>query len=93
MNCFKRLIEVAINEFRGKKYNVKEDYFRFRVGQCIKEMPVDEVLKISWAVVAFDLTCEGKNGLLVLSDLKECFWENLNGVDINGEFEIIENKK
>ena len=52
-------------------------------------MPANVVLKISWAVVAYNLICKGENGLFVFNDLKECFWER----NLKDEFEIIENKK
>ena len=52
-------------------------------------MPVVNLMKISWAVVSFKLICENKNGLIVVNDLKECFYET----SINDDFEIIESEK
>ena len=56
-------------------------------------MPVDTMLKISYAVVCFDLIREEKRGLLVEGHLMECFYENLSEAVINDGFEIIESEK
>ena len=56
LNDYKKLVEVIIkkiNQLSGKKYEINEDRFKFRIGQCIKEIPVAVVLKISRAVAAF----------------------------------------
>ena len=89
---FKKLVEIIIekiSEIRGKKYEIKSDYTKIRVGGGVIEMPVDVLMKISWAVISFNLTVESENGLLVLNDLKECFYEP----SINDDFEIIESEK
>ena len=92
-NEFKELVEIIIekiSEIRGKKYEIKSDYLKIRVGAPdVKEMPVGNLKKISWAVVSFKLICENKNGLIVVNDLKECFYET----SINDDFEIIESEK
>ena len=63
---------------------------QIRVGAPdVEEMPVGVLMKISWAVVSFKLICENKNGLIVVNDLKECFYEG----SINDDFEIIKNEK
>ena len=56
-------------------------------------MPVDAMLKISYAVVFVHLIREGKRGLLVEGHLMECFYENLSKANINNDFEIIESEK
>ena len=92
-NEFKELVEIIIekiSEIRGKKYEIKSDYLKIRVGAPdVKEMPVGNLMKISWAVVSFKLICENKNGLIVVNDLKECFYET----SINDDFKIIESEK
>ena len=99
---FKKFVEIIIekiSEIRGKKYEIKSDYLKIRVGESDKsatDLPVDALMKISWAVVSFKLIIEGKKGLLVLNDLKECFYEKLNKsyeTSINDDFEIIESEK
>ena len=92
-NEFKQLVEIIIekiSEVRGKKYEIKSDFTKIGVGALdIEEMPVGNLMKISWAVVSFKLICENKNGLIVFNDLKECFYET----SINDDFEIIESEK
>ena len=92
-NKFKELVEIIIekiSEIRNKKYEIKSDYTKIRVGApVVEEMPVGVLMKISWAVVSFKLTCENKNGLIVFNDLKECFYETSK----NDDFEIIESEK
>ena len=86
------MIIEKISEIRGKKYEIKSDYLKIRVGECDKsatDLPVDNLIKISWAVVSFNLIIEGKKGLFVLNNLKECFYET----SINDDFEIIESEK
>ena len=86
------MIIEKISEIRGKKYEIKSDYLKIRVGECDKsatDLPVDNLIKISWAVVSFNLIIEGKKGLFVLNNLKECFYE----ASINDDFEIIESEK
>ena len=59
-------------------------------------MPIDVFMKISWAIISFDLIVESENGLFLFNDLKECFYENLsesNKASVNDDFEIIESKK
>ena len=56
-------------------------------------MPVDVMLKISYAVVSFNVIIEKNGVLLIEGHLKECFYENLSEEIINDEFEIIESKK
>ena len=86
-NEFKQLFEIIIekiSEIRNKKYEIKSDYTKIRVGVSdVKEMFVGVLMKISWAVVSFKLICENKNGLIVLNDLEECFYE----ASINDDFE------
>ena len=86
-NEFKQLFEIIIekiSEIRNKKYEIKSDYTKIRVGvPDVKEMSVGVLMKISWAVVSFKLICENKNGLIVLNDLEECFYE----ASINDDFE------
>ena len=94
-NEFKKFVEIIIEkigEIRDKKYEIKSDYLKIRVGESDKsatDLSVDDLIKISWAVVSFRLIVEGKKGLLVLNDLKECFYE----ASINDDFEIIESEK
>ena len=92
-NQFKELVVIIIekvSEIRGKKYEIKKDFTKIRVGAPdVKEMPVGNLIKISWAVVSFKLICENKNGLLVFNDVKECFYKT----SINDDFEIIESEK
>ena len=92
-NEFKKLVEIItekISEIRSKKYEIKSDYTKIRVGAPdVEEMPVGDLMKISWAVVLFKLICENKDGLIVVNDLKECFYET----SINDDFEIIESEK
>ena len=56
-------------------------------------MPVNVMLKISYAVVSFNAIIEGNDALLIKGHLMECFYENLGEEVIKDEFEIIENKK
>ena len=56
-------------------------------------MPVDVMLKISYAVVSFNVIIEGNGVLLIEGHLMECFYENLGEETINDEFEMIESKK
>ena len=92
---FKKFIEIIIekiSEIRGKKYEIESDYLKIRVGECDEsatDLPVDDLLKISWAVVSFRLIIESEKGLFVLNNLKECFHET----SINDDFEIIESEK
>ena len=83
-NEFKKLVEIIvekISEIRGKEYEIKSDYLKVTVGQCAtEEMPVDVLMKISWAVISFDLIVESENGLFLFNDLKECFYENLSEI-------------
>ena len=91
----KKLVEVVIeriNELRSSEYRIKKDYCRIRSGQCIKKMPVGVALKISWAVVSFELAREGKNGLLVYGNLKESFYESLGEGVINDDLKSLEIK-
>ena len=92
-NEFKELVEIIIekiSEISGKKYEIKSNYLKIRVGAPdVEEMPVGILMKISWAVVSFKLICENKSGLIVFNDLKECFYET----SINDDFEIIESGK
>ena len=94
-NEFKKVVEIIIekiSEIRGKKYEINSDYLKIRVGECDKsatDLPVDDLIKISWAVVSFRLIIESEKGLFVLNNLKECFHE----LSINDDFEIIESKK
>ena len=92
-NDLKELVEIIIekiSKIRGKKYEIKSDYTKIRVGAPgIEKMPVGNLMKISWAVVSFKLICENKNGLIAFNDLKECFYE----ASINDDFEIIESEK
>ena len=92
-NEFKQLVEIIIekiSEIRSKKYEIKKDFTKIRVSaQNIKEMPVGDLTKISWAVRSFKLICENENSLIVFNDLKECFYEQ----SINDDFEIIESEK
>ena len=76
---FKKLVEIIIekvSEIRGKKYEIKSGYSKIRVGHGVTEMPVDVLMKISWAVISFNLIVESENGLIVLNDLKEYFIKN-----------------
>ena len=56
-NEFKELVEIIIekiSEIRGKKYEIKSDNLKIRVGAPdVKEMPVGNLMKISWAVVIY----------------------------------------
>ena len=92
-NEFKQLVEIiieTISEIRGKKYEIKKDFTKIRVSaRDVKEMPVGNLMKNSWAVVPFKLICENENCLIVFNDLKECFYE----ASINNDFEIIESEK
>ena len=92
-NKFKELVEIIIEkirEIRNKKYEIKSDYLKIRVGAPdVEEMPVNVLMKISWAVVSFRLIVENENGLIVLNDLEECYYE----ASINDDFEIIESEK
>ena len=92
-NEFKELVKIIIekiSEIRNKKYEIKSDFTKIRVGAPdVEKMPVGVLMKISWAVVSFKLICENKNGLIVFNDLKECFYET----SINDDFEIIESEK
>ena len=94
-NEFKKFVEIIIekiSEIRGKKYEIKRDYLKIRVGESDKsaiDLPIDVLMKISWAVVSFRLIIESEKGLFVLSNLKECFYET----SINDDFEIIESEK
>ena len=92
-NEFKELVEILIekiSEIRGKKYEIKSNFTKIRVGtEGVEEMPVGNLMKISCVVVSFKLICENKNGLIVFNDLKECFYETI----INNDFEIIESEK
>ena len=102
---FKKVVEIIIekiSEIRGKEYEIKSDYLKIRAGESeeseesVAKLPVDVLMKISWAVVSFNLIVESENGLFVLNDLKECFYENLNEsceTSINDDFEIIESEK
>ena len=94
-NEFKKFVEIIIekiSEIRGKQYEIKSDYLKIRVGECDEsatDLPVDDLIEISWAVVSFRLIIESEKGLFVLNNLKECFYETI----INDDFEIIETKK
>ena len=94
-NEFKKFVEIIIekiSEIRGKKYEIKRDYLKTRVGECDKsatDLPVDDLIKISWAVASFNLIIAGKKGLFLLNNLKECFYET----SINNDFEIIKSEK
>ena len=94
-NEFKKLVEIIIekiSEIRGKKYEIKSDYLKIRVSECDKsatDLPVDNLIRISWAVVSFRLIIESEKGLFLLNNLKECFHET----SINNGFEIIKGKK
>ena len=97
---FKKLVKIVIEkigEIRGKEYEIRSDYLKIRVGQGVTEMPVDVLMKISWAIISFDLIVESENGLFLFNDLKEMkIYENLNAMNeasINDDFEIIESKK
>ena len=89
---FVEIIIEKISEIRGKQYEIKRDYLKIRVGECDKsatDLPIDDLMEISWAVVSFRLIIEGDKGLFVLNNLKECFHET----SINNDFEIIKSKK
>ena len=80
-NKFKEFVEVIIEKIisiRGKQYEIKSDYLKIRVSACDKsatELPVDDLIKISWAVVSFRFIIESEKGLFILAYLKECYWE------------------
>ena len=92
----KKLIEEVlrqINKLNGTKYSFNKDYCKIKSNDCVKKMPEDAMLKISYAVVSFRYVCEGKRRLLVEGHLMDCFYENLSEVSINDGFEIIESEK
>ena len=78
-NKFKEFVEVIIekiSQIRSKQYEI--DYLKIRVSACDKsatELPVDDLIKINWAIVSFRLIIESEKGLFVLAYLKECYWE------------------
>ena len=82
-----------INELIGTKYSFRKNYCRIELGDSVEKMPVDVMLKISYAVVSFNVIIEKNGVLLIEGHLKECFYENLSEEIINDEFEIIESKK
>ena len=96
---FKKVVEIIIekiSEIRSKEYEITSDYLKIRVGQGVTEMPVDVLMKIKWVVISFNLIVESENGLFVLNNLKECFYENLNEsnkANINDDFKIIKSEK
>ena len=62
---FKKVVEIIIekiNEIRGKKYEIKSNYLKIRVGQgAVEDMLVNTLLKINWAVVQYKLISENEN--------------------------------
>ena len=82
-----------INELNSTKYSFRKNYCRIKLGDSVEKMPVDVMLRISYAAVSFNVIIEGNDGLLIKDHLMECFYENLSEENINDEFEVIENKK
>ena len=94
LSDYKKLIVAVlkeINKLNGTKYEFVEDYYQIKLGDSAENMRVGDLLKISFAVVSFNVIVE-KDGVL-MSYLKECFYENLSKEIINNEFEIIESEK
>ena len=92
----KKVIEEVlgqINKSNGTKYSFRNNCCKIKFGDSVEEMPVGVMLKISYAVVRFELIREGKRGLLVQGHLMECFYENLSEAVTNDDFEINESEK
>ena len=78
LNEFKDLIQIIvkkISEIRGTEYDFNDHWLKIRVVQCNKEMPVNTLMKINWAIIGLKLIIESEKGLFVLPYLQECFWE------------------
>ena len=78
LNEFKDLIQIIVKkicEIRGTEYDFNDHWLKIRVVQCNKEMPVNTLMKINWAIIGLKLIIESEKGLFVLLYLQECFWE------------------
>ena len=83
-----------INKLNSTNHKMTKNHYDIKLGDSVKKMPVGGVLKISYAVVSFNVLLEKDGEIMAENFLQDCFYE-INDVReiINDEFEIIENKK